>query len=82
VPLLDRVGLEIPLHILIIVTGARICLDRGSMCWVCVIFFARVVVSERLHREHRGVRGGGFRGFEGSAPEIFFRTKTTYFGTT
>jgi hypothetical protein len=28
-------------------------------CWVCVIFFARVVVSERLRRAHRGVRGGG-----------------------
>jgi hypothetical protein len=27
-------------------------------CWVCVIFFARVVVSERMRRAHRGVRGG------------------------
>jgi hypothetical protein len=55
-------------------------------CWVCVIFFARVVVSERLRRACRGVRGGAARpplggcrgaepparGFGGSAPEIFF----------
>jgi hypothetical protein len=40
-------------------------------CWVCVIFFARVVVSERLRRACRGVRGG-VQGFGGSAPEKFF----------
>ena len=27
-------------------------------CWVCVIFFARVVVSERMHRARRGLEGG------------------------
>jgi hypothetical protein len=26
-------------------------------CWVCVIFFARVVVSERMCRVRRGVQG-------------------------
>ena len=36
-------------------------------CWVCVIFFARVVESERLHRARRGVQG-----FRGSTPEFFF----------
>jgi hypothetical protein len=43
-------------------------------CWVCVIFFARVVVSECLCRAHRGVRGAEppARGFGGAAPEIFF----------
>ena len=29
-----------------------------TSCWVCVIFFARVVVPERMHRARRGVRGG------------------------
>jgi hypothetical protein len=29
-----------------------------SLCWVCVIFFARVVVFERLCRARKGVRGG------------------------
>jgi hypothetical protein len=46
------------------------------LCWVCVIFFARVVVSERLRRARRGVRGGAacrgaelpVRKFGGSAP--------------
>jgi hypothetical protein len=56
------------------------------MCWVCVIFFARVVVSERLRWAHRGVRGGAARpplggcmgaepparGFGGSAPRKNF----------
>jgi hypothetical protein len=50
-------------------------------CWVCVIFFAQVVVSERLHRARRGVRGGSAGGgveppmhSGGSAPKfIFFR---------
>jgi hypothetical protein len=49
-------------------------------CWVCVIFFAQVVVSERLRRARRGVRGGGTRpplggcrGFGGvQCPQIFF----------
>jgi hypothetical protein len=47
-------------------------------CWVCVIFFARVVVFERLRRARRGVRGGvarpplgGCRG-SGAVPPIFF----------
>jgi hypothetical protein len=54
---------------------------HASICWVCVIFFARVVVSERLRRARRGVRGGaargsagpprGVQGFGGSAPEFF-----------
>jgi hypothetical protein len=39
-------------------------------CWVCVIFFAQVVVFERLHRAHRGVRGGEPRGVE--PPKFFF----------
>jgi hypothetical protein len=30
----------------------------GLYFWVCVIFFARVVVSEHLRRACRGVRGG------------------------
>jgi hypothetical protein len=43
-------------------------------CWVCVIFFARVVVSERLRQARRGVRGGGAppRGGSGAAPPKFF----------
>ena len=47
-------------------------LKEEFLCWVCVIFFARVVVSERLHRVRRGVRGGvepPTRGFRGSTPE-------------
>jgi hypothetical protein len=50
--------------------------DRGMpvTCWVCVIFFARVVVSERLRRARRGVRGGWSppRGGSGAAPPKFF----------
>jgi hypothetical protein len=38
--------------------------------WVCVIFFARVVVSERLRRARRGVRGG-VQG--GGAPRVGVR---------
>jgi hypothetical protein len=30
-------------------------------CWVCVIFFARVVVYECMRRARRGVRGGAAR---------------------
>jgi hypothetical protein len=47
-------------------------------CWVCVIFFARVVVSERLRRARRGVRGGGQgggaprAGVRGQRPRNFF----------
>jgi hypothetical protein len=37
-------------------------------CWVCVIFFAQVVVSEHLRRVHKGVRGG----VQGQRPRIFF----------
>jgi hypothetical protein len=40
------------------------CMQRKQQvgeCWVCVIFFARVVVSKRMCRAHRGVRGGGCR---------------------
>jgi hypothetical protein len=57
-------------------------------CWVCVIFFARVVVSERLHRARGGVQGGGppARGFGGSALEkknlarhIFAGFEPTYY---
>jgi hypothetical protein len=55
-------------------------------CWVCVIFFARVVVSERLRRARgggkRGVQGGGppARGFWGSAPEKFFLGRHIFAG--
>jgi hypothetical protein len=53
-------------------------------CWVCVIFFARVVVSERLRRARGGVRGGAARpplgGFGGSAPEIFFLGRHIFAG--
>jgi hypothetical protein len=38
--------------------------NKYDVCWVCVIFFARVVVSERL----RQVRRGG----AGAAPPNFF----------
>jgi hypothetical protein len=50
-------------------------------CWVCVIFFARVVVSERLRRARRGVRGGRSppRGGSGAAPPNFFFSGMTYF---
>jgi hypothetical protein len=44
-------------------------------CWVCVIFFARVVVSECLRRACRGVRGGcrgAPAGGSGAAPPNFF----------
>jgi hypothetical protein len=45
---------------------------EGGDCWVCVIFFARVVVSECLHRARRGVRWGAsrplLRGCRGEAP--------------
>jgi hypothetical protein len=47
-------------------------------CWVCVIFFARVVVSERLRRVRRGVRGGVQGGgaprvgIQGQCPRFFF----------
>jgi hypothetical protein len=56
---------------------------NNKMTEICVIFFARVVVSERLRRARKGVRGGAARpplggcrgaeppawGFGGSAPE-------------
>jgi hypothetical protein len=47
-------------------------------CWVCVIFFARVVVFERLRRARRGVRGGvqgggaPRAGVRGQRPRKFF----------
>jgi hypothetical protein len=50
----------------------------GAFCWVCVIFFAQVVVSERLRRVHRGVRGGcrgansPMQRFRGSTPKKNF----------
>ena len=43
-------------------------------CWVCVIFFARVVVSERLCRARRG--------FGGSAPRMFFLGRHIFAGPT
>jgi hypothetical protein len=57
------------------------------VCWVCVIFFARVVVSERLRRARRGVRGGGAggggrsprAGVRGQRPRFFFFFGPTYF---
>ena len=52
-------------------------------CWVCVILFARVVVSERLRRVRRGVRGGvepPAWGFVGSAPENFFLGRHIFSG--
>jgi hypothetical protein len=60
----------------------------GVNCWVCVIFFARVVVFERLRRARRGVRGGAeppTRGVRGQRPRNFFfgptyfRREPTYF---
>jgi hypothetical protein len=50
-------------------------LHKTKGCWVCVIFFARVVVSERLRRACRGVRGGRSPPCGGSGaapPKIFF----------
>jgi hypothetical protein len=43
-------------------------------CWVCVIFFARVVVFECLRRACRGVRGGvgGQGGVRGQCPRKNF----------
>jgi hypothetical protein len=47
-------------------------------CWVCVIFFAEVVVSKRLRQARRGVRGGvqgggaPRAGVRGQRPRIFF----------
>jgi hypothetical protein len=32
--------------------------QQPCVCSVCVIFFARVVVTEHLRRARRGVRGG------------------------
>jgi hypothetical protein len=46
----------------------------GTPCWVCVIFFARVVVSERLRRARGGKRGGS-----GAAPPKNFFFGPTYF---
>jgi hypothetical protein len=53
-----------------------------NRCWVCVIFFARVVVSERLRRARRGVRGGRSppAGVRGQRPRFFFFFGTIYFG--
>jgi hypothetical protein len=54
--------------------------DDVESCWVCVIFFARVVVAERLCRACGGVRGGRAprAGVRGQRPrEIFFGP--TYF---
>jgi hypothetical protein len=48
------------------------------LCWVCVIFFARVVVSEPLHRACREVDPPVW-GFGGSAHEKKIRIGTTYF---
>jgi hypothetical protein len=52
---------------------------KPKACWVCVILFAQVVVSECLHRARRGVRGWaarppleGCRGVQGQRPRIFF----------
>jgi hypothetical protein len=43
-------------------------------CWVCVIFFAQVVVSERLRQVRGGVRGGRAprAGVRGQRPRNFF----------
>jgi hypothetical protein len=47
-------------------------MEYGLNCWVCVIFFERVVVSERLRQARGGVRGGATRpplgGCRGAAP--------------
>jgi hypothetical protein len=54
----------------------------GGYCWVCVIFFAQVVVSERLHRARKGVRGG-VQG--GGAPHVGVRgqhPRNFFFGPT
>ena len=49
--------------------------------WVCVIFFARVVVSERLRRVRWGVRAGGSLPLGGSvaAPPNFFSHRDDIF---
>jgi hypothetical protein len=62
--------------ILVYVPGKHVSSYAG--CRICVIFFARVVVSERLRRARGGVRGGaarpplggcrGARGGSGAAP--------------
>jgi hypothetical protein len=48
-----------------------------GLCWVCVIFFARVVVSEHMCRAHRGGAGGRSppHGGPRAAPPIFFLGK-------
>jgi hypothetical protein len=57
-------------------------LELARICWACVIFFARVVVSECLCRARRGAKPPA-PGFRASAPEIFFSgrhiSRTTYF---
>jgi hypothetical protein len=68
--------------------GAQKCrgeIEKRKRCWACVIFFARVVESERLRRARRGVRGGtarpplgGCRG-SGATPPKFIFFRTTYF---
>jgi hypothetical protein len=55
-------------------------------CWVCVILFARVVVSERMRQVHKGGVGGRSPpcGGQGAVPlEIFFsasRKRVMYLG--
>jgi hypothetical protein len=43
-------------------------------CWVCVIFFARVVVSESMHGHVGGLRGGVM------PPNFFFLIGTAFLG--
>jgi hypothetical protein len=55
-------------------------------CWVCVIFFARVLAFERLRWARGGVRGGvqgggpPVRGFGGNAPEKKFLGRHIFVG--
>jgi hypothetical protein len=51
-------------------------------CWVCVIFFARDGVPERLRRARRGVRGGGAGGRSPRAGVWGQRPRKKNFGPT
>jgi hypothetical protein len=69
--------------------------QMGIKCWVCVIFFARVVVSKRLRGRAGGLEGGPLgppsggargrsppRGVRGQRPRNFFFSGRHISGTT